>query len=331
VATPPTFKAPHLHVKHVPSVHKGSIPAMTVRLSLSVAALTVALAGSLAAQTPPATPPAAAQPALPTPADGVLARVQGVEIRQADLDAAEEDVGGQATAQMTPEQKREYLLSFVIDLTLAAKAAEQRNVQDGPDFARKLAYYRNKLLVETLLNNETRARVTEEEMRKIYDEQRARITPEEEVRARHILVESEDEAKAIIAQIRGGADFEAIAKEKSKDPGGQRNGGDLGFFVKGQMVPEFAEAAFTMQPGQLSEVPVKTQFGWHVIKVEERRQRQIPSFEQVRGQIEDFLTRRVQADLVQRLRSEAQVQRFVEPPARPPVPGLPGAPSTPRP
>ncbi len=311
---------------------------MTVRLLLSLAALTVALAGPLAAQTPPASPapaPQAAPQALPVPADGILARVQGIEIRQADLDAAEEDIGGQATAQMSPEQKREYLLSFVIDLTLAAKAAEQRNVQSGPDFARKLTYYRNKLLVESLLNAETRARVTEEEMRKIYDEQRARITPEEEVRARHILVETEEEAKALIAQLRGGADFEALAREKSKDPGGARNGGDLGFFTKGQMVPEFATAAFAMQAGQLSEAPVKTQFGWHIIKVEERRQRQIPSFEQVRGQIEDFLTRRVQAELVQRLRSEAQVQRFVEPPARPQIPGMPGAPAptpaTPRP
>jgi peptidyl-prolyl cis-trans isomerase C len=309
---------------------------MTVRLLLSLAALTAVLAGPLAAQTPPASPapaPQATPQALPTPADGILARVQGVEIRQADLDAAEEDIGGQTTAQMSPEQKREYLLSFVIDLTLAAKAAEQRNVQSGPDFARKLTYYRNKLLVESLLNAETRARVTEEEMRKIYDEQRARITPEEEVRARHILVETEDEAKALIAQIRGGGDFEALAKEKSKDPGGARNGGDLGFFTKGQMVPEFAEAAFAMQAGQLSTAPVKSQFGWHIIRVEERRQRQIPSFEQVRGQIEDFLTRRVQADLVQRLRSEAQVQRFVEPPARPQIPGIPGAPApaTPRP
>jgi peptidyl-prolyl cis-trans isomerase C len=311
---------------------------MTVRLPLALAALSLVLAAPLAAQTPaPAPTPAAPAspapaPALQTPADGILARVQGVEIRQADLDAAEEDIGGQATAQMNPEQKREYLLSFVIDLTLAAKAAEQRNVQSGPDFARKLAYYRNKLLVETLLNSETASRVNETEMRKIYDEQRARVTPEDEVRARHILVESEDEAKALIAQLRGGADFATIAKEKSKDPGGAANGGDLGFFSKAQMVPEFAEAAFAMQAGQLSEAPVKTQFGWHIIKVEERRQRPIPSFEQVRGQIEDFLTRRVQADLVQRLRAEAQVERFVQPP-RPATPTLPGAPApaTPRP
>ncbi len=304
---------------------------MTARFLLT-AAIALALSAPALAQAPAPAPaaPAAPAPALTTPADGILARVQGVEIRQADLDAAEEDIGGQATAQMTPEQKRDYLLSFVIDLTLAAKAAEQRNVQNGPDFARKLTYYRNKLLVETLLNDETRSRVTEAEMRKIYDEQRARITPEEEVRARHILVETEDEAKALIAQIRGGANFETVAREKSKDPGGQRNGGDLGFFTKAQMVPEFAEAAFAMQPGQLSTAPVKSQFGWHIIKLEERRQREIPSFEQVRGQIEDFLTRRVQADLVQKLRSEAQVQRFV-PSLQPQAPAPGAAPATPRP
>lgn len=310
---------------------------MTVRLPLALAAFAMAIAGPLAAQTPPASPPAAAAPApaaLPTPADGVLARVHGIEIRQADLDAAEEDIGGQQTAQMSPEQKREYLLSFVIDLTLAARAAEQRRIQDGPDFARRMTYYRNKLLVETLLNTETRERVNEEAARKIYDEQRARITPEDEVRARHILVETEDEAKALIAQIRGGGDFAALAREKSKDTGSGQNGGDLGFFTKSRMVTEFAEAAFAMQPGQVSETPVKSQFGWHIIKVEERRQRPIPSFEQVRGQIEEFLTRRTQADLVQRLRTEAasQVQRFVDPPAPPAAPGgATPAPATPRP
>lgn len=321
---------------------------MTVRLLPSLVALALALASPALAQQPaPATPapaapatPAPATPApqaLPTPADGVLARVQGIEIRQADLDAAEEDIGGQATAQMTPEQKRDYLLSFVIDLTLAAKAAEQRAIQDGPDFARKLAYYRNKLLVEMLLNAETAARVNETEMRRIYDEQRARVTPEDEVRARHILVETEDEAKAIIAQLRGGADFATLAKEKSKDPGGAANGGDLGFFTKAQMVPEFAEAAFGLQPGQISQAPVKSQFGWHIIRVEERRQRPIPSFEQVRGQIEDFLTRRVQAELVQKLRAEAQVERFVPSPTTPRPgtapqrPGTPATPATPRP
>jgi peptidyl-prolyl cis-trans isomerase C len=317
---------------------------MTIRLSPALVALSLALAGPAAAQAPapagrpaapqatpaPASPAAPQAPAAAAPApapDQVLARVQGVEIRQADLDAAEEDIGGQTTAQMSPEQKRDYLLGFVIDLTIAAKAAEARGIQNSADFARKLVYYRNKLLVETLLAAETQSRVTEAEMRKIYDEQRARITPEDEVHARHILVETEDEAKAIIAQLRGGADFAALAKEKSKDPGGA-DGGDLGFFTKAQMVPEFANAAFAMKPGDISTEPVKSQFGWHVIKVEERRQRPIPTFEQVRGQIEDFLTRRAQAELVQKLRAEAKVERLV-PPAVTPSPATPGAPATP--
>ena len=309
---------------------KGPLP-MTVRLPFALAALVLGLSAPLLAQTPPAPAPAAPAAAAPRAApDTVLAKVFGIEIRQADLDAAEEDIGGQATAQMNPEQKRDYLLGFVIDLTIAARAAETRNIQNGPDFARKLAYYRNKLLVESLLNAETAARVTEAEMRKVYDEQRSRITPEEEVRASHILVETEEEAKAIIAQLRGGADFATLAKEKSKDPGGA-NGGDLGFFSKAQMVPEFATAAFAMQPGALSETPVKTQFGWHVIKVVEKRERPIPTFEQVRGQIEDFLTRRAQAELVQKLRSEAQVERLVPPAAPAPAPGATPAPAPARP
>lgn len=309
---------------------------MTARLPIVLVALSMALAGPVAAQAPAPAPAAPATPAAPAAAapspDRVLARVQGIEIRQADLDAAEEDIGGQATAQMNPDQKRDYLLGFVIDLTIAAKAAEARGIQNGPDFARKMVYYRNKLLVESLLAAETQARVTEAEMRKIYDEQRARITPEEEVRARHILVETEEEARAIIAQLRGGADFAALAKEKSKDPGGAE-GGDLGFFTKAQMVPEFANAAFAMKPGDISTDPVKSQFGWHIIKLEERRPRAIPTFEQVKGQIEDFLTRRAQAELVQKLRAEAQVERLVPPaaPATPATPAVPGAPATPAP
>ena len=106
------------------------------------------------------------------------------------------------------------------------------------------------------------------------------------MRARHILVETEDEAKAILDQLKGGADFATLAKEKSKDPGAAE-GGDLGYFTKDQMVPEFAEVAFKMYPGQLSD-PVKTQFGWHVIKLEDKRTKQPPEFDKVKDQIEAY-------------------------------------------
>ena len=134
---------------------------------------------------------------------------------------------------------------------------------------------------------------------------------QEEVHARHILVETEDEAKAIVEQLKGGADFATLAKEKSKDPGAA-DGGDLGYFTKEQMVPEFAEVAFKMYPGQLSN-PVKTQFGWHVIKVEDKRAKQAPEFEKVKDQIEAFLARKAQTEFVAKLRQTAKIERLDKP------------------
>jgi peptidyl-prolyl cis-trans isomerase C len=134
---------------------------------------------------------------------------------------------------------------------------------------------------------------------------------QEEVRARHILVDNEDEAKAIVEQIKAGGDFAAIAKEKSKDPGAAE-GGDLGYFTKDQMVPEFAEVAFKMYPGQLSN-PVKTQFGWHIIKVEDKRIKQPPEFDKVKNQIEAFLSRKAQTEFVAKLRQAAKIERLDKP------------------
>src|SRR5438105_7637693 len=145
---------------------------------------------------------------------------------------------------------------------------------------------------------------------------------EEEVRARHILVETEDEAKTILEQVKGGADFAALAKEKSKDPSAQEGGGDLGYFTKSQMVPEFAEVAFKMYPGQLSN-PVKTQFGWHIIKLEDKRNRQPPPFEVVKDQIYNYVARRAQAEFVAQLRETAKIERLDKGPTMPTLPRPP--------
>jgi peptidyl-prolyl cis-trans isomerase C len=148
---------------------------------------------------------------------------------------------------------------------------------------------------------------------------------EEEVHARHILVETEDEAKAIVEQLKGGADFAALAKEKSKDPGAA-DGGDLGYFTKDQMVPEFSEVAFKMYPGQLSN-PVKTQFGWHVIKVEDKRMRPVPELETIKEQIDAYLVRRAQSEYVGKLRQTAKIERLDAPVAPPPSMSAPQAPA----
>jgi len=161
-------------------------------------------------------------------------------------------------------------------------------------------------------------------MRKVYEEAIKQANSEEEVRARHILVETEDEAKALVDQLKGGADFATLAKEKSKDPGSAQNGGDLDFMGKSELVPEFAEVAFKMFPGQTSN-PVKTQFGWHIIKLEEKRNRQPPTFEQLKERIEAFVMRKAQTEMVTQLRETAKVERL-DKPATPatPAPAAPG-------
>ena len=133
-------------------------------------------------------------------------------------------------------------------------------------------------------------------MRKVYDDAVKQMPSEQEVHARHILVPTEDEAKAIEDQLKKGADFATLAKEKSKDPGAA-DGGDLGYFTKDQMVPEFADVAFKLDKGQVSD-PVHTQFGWHVIKVEDKRTKPTPTFDEVKGQLENYVAHRAQAELV---------------------------------
>ncbi|MFL5060059.1 MAG: peptidylprolyl isomerase [Xanthobacteraceae bacterium] len=246
--------------------------------------------------------------------DPVVARVNGTDVRQSDLAAAEEDLGGNIP-QMTPEAKRDYLITFVGDMILVAKAAEAKKIGDTDDFKKKLAYARTKLLMEQLLQSEAKAAVNDAAMHKVYDEAIGQMKKETEVHARHILVETEDEAKAVVAELKKGADFAELAKAKSKDPG-SADGGDLGYFTKDQMVPEFSEAALKLDKGQLSD-PVKTQFGWHVIKVEDKRDRPVPPFEQVKDQIETYVVRKAQADVIAKLRQGAKIER-VE--AKPPEP-----------
>jgi peptidyl-prolyl cis-trans isomerase C len=242
----------------------------------------------------------------------VLAKVNGSEIRQSDVTLAEEELGP-SLAQMDPASKKENVLAFLIDMKIVSKAAEAKKIEDRDDFKARLAFARNRLLMDNLLAAEGKAATTEEAMRKVYDEAAKQIEGEQEVHARHILVETEDEAKAIVAELKKGADFAELAKKKSKDPGAS-DGGDLGFFTKDQMVPEFSAVAFSLDPGKISD-PVKSQFGWHVIKVEEKRARKAPDFDQVKSQIETYVTRRAQAEYVAKLRETAKVERMDQPAA----------------
>ena len=269
-----------------------------------------------------------------TAPDPVIATVNGIEIHQSDLTLAEEDVG-QNLPQGGPDAKRDYLVSYLSDMILLAQAAEEKRLQDDPDFKRHAAFARNKVLMETLLQSEGKKALTDQALRAVYDDAVKQMGNEEEVHARHILFrvanpadekaskEAEDKIKAVIERLNKGEDFVKLANELTEDPSGRKDGGDLGYFTKDQMVPEFSVVAFKLDKGKISD-PVKTQFGWHVLKVEDKRQRQPPEFDKVKGQLEGYVERKAQVDLVAKLRAQAKIERL-DKPAQPPAPPAPPA------
>jgi peptidyl-prolyl cis-trans isomerase C len=277
-------------------------------LAAAFCALLLAPAG---AQTTPPAPSTTVSPSNAASGGKVVARVEGSPITESDLAIAADDPA-LSLPGMTDQQKRDLLIGYMIDLKLGAKAAEAAKIGDTPDFARRLAYLRDKVLMDEYLDREVKKAVTPEAARKLYDETVKTMKPEDEVRARHILVESEDEAKKVEARLKAGEDFAKIAAEVSKDPGSKAEGGELGFFTKDRMVAPFAEAAFKMQKGQISD-PVKSQFGWHVIQVEEKRQKPVPSYDEMKEQVEAYLTRKTQQDIVLVLREKGKVERLEAP------------------
>jgi peptidyl-prolyl cis-trans isomerase C len=269
--------------------------------------------------TPPADAPAAmAAPAAPVDDNAVVATVDGQPITERELRIATDEIGP-SLGGMVAEQKREQVLGFLIDIKLAAGAAEKAELGSGPDFQAQLEFLRERALMQSYLDQRGRAAVTPEAVKQIYDETVKELKPEQEVRARHILVETEDEAKAAAERLKKGEDFAAVATELSKDPGSAAEGGDLGFFSQDQMVPEFADTAFKMDAGRVSD-PVKSQFGWHIIKVEEKREKPVPTLEQVRDQIEAYISRRAQQEAIQKLREGAKIEQTG---ARAPAGGTP--------
>ncbi|MFD1703848.1 peptidylprolyl isomerase [Methylopila henanensis] len=289
-------------------------------------ALILAAVAPAAAQTPPAPAAPAAEAPTPDPKT-VLATVDGAEITAGEVELAKEDLQ-QSLASMTEPQRRDYALNYLIDLKIAARAAEKDKLGDTTEFKQRIAYLHDRALMEELLQKTSKAAVTDEAMRKLYDETAKNLKPEQEVRASHILVKTEDEAKKVEERLGKGEDFAEIATEVSTDPGSAKQGGDLGFFGKGQMVPAFDEAVFKLEPNKVSD-PVKTQFGFHIIKVTEKRERPIPPFEQVKPQIEQYVVRTAQQDLILKLRGEAKVERTKagEPQAQPAIPGADAPPA----
>lgn len=252
--------------------------------------------GSFAQEAPA---PEAAAPAAVAP-ETVVATVGGEEITEADLSFAAEDLA-QDLAQMPAQERRAFLLRVLIDMKVMAGAAEKAGMDQTELFAQRLNYLKERALRRAYFADAIAGQVTEAAVRAEYDTFVAQFQPQEEVHARHILVETKEEADAIKAELDAGGDFAAIAQEKSIDPGSGANGGDLGFFSKGMMVPEFETAAFALaNPGDVS-APVQSQFGWHIIKLEEKRESSPPAFEQIAPQIQQQVLMRVFNEKVEEL------------------------------
>lgn len=256
-----------------------------------------------------------------------LATVDGVPITEEDLAMAREDIGT-SLPNLADDQKKKYLIDYMLDLKLLARAAEKQKMAETPEFARKLAYLRDRALMEAMMAKEAAAATSGDKLQKFYDEALKGLPAEEEVRARHILVPEEAEAKKVVERLKAGEDFAKIAGELSKDPGSGKEGGDLGFFTKDRMVPEFAEAAFALKPGEVS-APVKTQFGWHVIKSEEKRTRPVPPLSEVKDELTRYMVQKSQQEMILKLRTEAKIDRL-EAPAAPAAPAAPTTPAQPK-
>jgi peptidyl-prolyl cis-trans isomerase C len=294
-------------------------------------------AGQAPAPKPAAKPPAtAAAPAAPAAAqplkDPVVALVNGQPIRLSELEIAQ---------QALPQQYRNMplqavfpaLLDRIVDSKLVVQEGKKSKVTDDPAFKKRMAFVEDQVLQDFWIQREVARKVTAEKLQQRYEERLKSMPAEEEVHARHILVSTEDEAKAIIADLKKGAAFDKLAKEKSTDKASGAEGGDLGWFKKSDMVKEFADAAFALKKDELTETPVKTQFGYHVIKVEDRRKAPPPAFEELADQLREEMSREAVTAQLDQLRSGAKIEKFnmdgskVE--AAPAKPAAPAAPARP--
>jgi peptidyl-prolyl cis-trans isomerase C len=250
---------------------------------------------------------ALAQEAAPAD-DPVVATVDGAPVHRGEVEAAARGLPDQMR-QMPMEMLYGMLLDRVIDFRLLANEAERQDVDEDPAAEAALAQARAAVLREFLVQQTIEEGLTEEKLRALYEERKAQDGfAKEQAHVRHILVQTEDEAKAVIEQLQGGADFSEVAKEHSVGPSAP-SGGDLGFISRDQVVPEFAEAAFALDPGETSTEPVQTQFGWHVIDVVERRNVE-PTYDESAPELRQELAREIVTALVEDLRGDAEIERF---------------------
>ena len=237
--------------------------------------------------------------------DKVILKFDGVEIRQSDFDLFQEL--DPQFEQLQGAQKQLAILSALIDVKSLAKKATADKMDQDATFQKRLEFLKDRSLHNAYFQKNVIANISDEDVKARFEKEIAAVEPEQELRARHILVKTAEEANAIIAELDGGADFVELAKTKSTGPSGPQ-GGDLGFFGKGQMVPPFEAAAFALEAGAYTKSPVQTQFGFHVIKLEEKRDRPLPKFEEVQDQMRQVVLRERYLETVKEARSLSNVE-----------------------
>ena len=238
--------------------------------------------------------------------DAVVAKVGDLEILQSELDLAVANLDPQLQ-QLPDEQKRVAALSGAIDVKLLAQGAAEEGLAETEDFQKRMEYIKDRELHNSYFRKHVVDAVTDEEVKARYEKEIAALPKQEEVNARHILVKTEEEAKAVIADLDAGKDFAELAKAKSEDSN-KDDGGDLGWFSKGRMVLEFEEAAFALEKGAYTKTPVQSQFGFHVIKLEDRRDVQPPALEQVEPQVRQLVMRDKYLALIEKAKAEQTVE-----------------------
>lgn len=237
--------------------------------------------------------------------DRVVAVVNGHEIKVSEVEMAAEDMLPQLP-DIPAKLRYPYIVEYLVERHLLAQAAVKEGIADSEEYKRRLALYQAKALRDAYFAQSIVPTVTDEETRKAYDTESAKVQQTERVRARHILVNTEQEAKQVLDRLNKGEKFEDLAKQYSLD-GSKEFGGDLGYFTAPEMVPEFSKAAFALQPGEVSP-PVKTDFGWHIIKVEDRKMGGAQPYDQVKDALRNILLRKKTQEKILSLRLQSNVE-----------------------
>jgi len=305
-------KANGFNIYHNTIGNKGLIMNKSIRSLLLAAAAIIAFpayAAEEAAATPAAAP--AAETAAPTK-DYVVLKVSGEDIKNSDVVETWKGLfpGGQAPDFTSfDENIRQNVLRGIVSERLIYSEAVKAGYDKDPEVKKRLAQMQKQVVMQAFMENKAKDLVSDDQLRAAYAEKVASSKGQEEVRARHILVASEDEAKKLAEQVKKGGDFEKLAKDKSTDKGSGANGGELGWFTKERMVPEFAEAAFKMKKGDIS-APIKTEFGWHIIKVEDRRPVQVASFDETKESLKGELANKSVQTYVEALLKKSDIKYF---------------------